>query len=272
MRISRLIAGLAFLSLSTAIHATGTGDAPEQGSSGPARVMVLGTYHFANPGRDVMNTRAGDILSEEKQAEVEAVADALAAFRPTKVLVEARDQAEVDREYGAYRRGDRELEANESEQLGYRLAKRMNLESVQAVDLPGEFPFDEVMAYAQENDPGFVKNFKAFRQRFESHYKTLPQRHSVGEALRIMNEPVTLRELNALYPMIAEVGAGDNWVGADLVTGWHSRNIRIYTNIAAHTEPGDRVLVIYGAGHKATLDYMINHAAGMVPVSPLDFL
>lgn len=252
--------------------ASAVDDGRQVANAGPAQVMVLGTYHFANPGRDVMNTQAGDILSEEKQREVKAVTDALARFGPTKIMVEARDQSEVDAEYRAYVHGERELEANETDQLGYRLAKMLGHDRVYAVDLAGEFDFGKVMAYAEERDPEFIRGFQAFRQRFESHYQTLPQRHSVGDALRVMNEPGTLDELNALYPMIAEVGAGDTWVGANLVTDWHSRNIRIYANIAAHTEADDRVLVIFGSGHKATLDYMIDHAPDMKLVSPLDYL
>lgn len=268
MSISSLLRGPAILVL----YAAAAQGAPQPEVDNPATVMVLGTYHFANPGRDVMNTRAGDILSPEKQKEVRAVVDGLVGFEPTKIMIEARDQAEVDAEYDAYREGERELEPNESEQLGYRLARRLGHERVYAVDTPGEFDFDRVMAHARENDPDFVEAFTRFRERFESHYKSLPQRHSVGRALREMNRPDSLDELNSLYPMIAEVGAGENWVGADLVADWHSRNIRIYANIARHTGPGDRVLVIYGSGHKATLDYMIGHAVEMNPASPLDYL
>ena len=30
---------------------------------------------------------------------------------------------------------------------------------------------------------------------------------------------------------------------------WYGRNLMIFNNIARRTEPGDRILVIYGAGH-----------------------
>lgn len=274
MSTLRLLVAMASLGMAASPHA---GDSAEiaistANHSKPAQVMVLGTYHFANPGKDVLNTQAGDILSEEKQREVSAVVNSLATFEPTKVMIEARDQSAVDAEYQAYVAGERELQANESEQLGFRLAGRLGHERVYAVDLAGEFDFGKVLAYAEENDPAFLEFFRSFRERFESHYQTLPLRHGVGGALREMNDPDNLGELNSLYPKIAEVGAGDTWAGANLVTDWHSRNIRIYANIARLTEPGDRVLVIFGSGHKATLDYMIGHAPDMLAVEVLDYL
>jgi len=42
----------------------------------------------------------------------------------------------------------------------------------------------------------------------------------------------------------------DDWAGADFLTEWIRRNLRIYTHIAQLVEsPQERVLVLYGAGH-----------------------
>ena len=35
-----------------------------------AEVLVLGTYHMANPGHDVFNTKADDVLTPKRQAEM----------------------------------------------------------------------------------------------------------------------------------------------------------------------------------------------------------
>ena len=32
-----------------------------------AKLLILGTYHFANPGVDAVQTQVADVLSEEKQ-------------------------------------------------------------------------------------------------------------------------------------------------------------------------------------------------------------
>jgi len=240
--------------------------------SNTARVFLLGSYHFANPGHDVMDVQAGDILSEDKQRQVMAVVDALARFKPTKVMIESRHQEREDRDYAAYLAGERKLEANETEQLGYRLARRFGLDRVYAVDEGGDFDFPAVMAYAKEHDPSFLDAIDEFKQHFKERYRDLPLDHSVREALRIINEPATMHDLNAFYPLMATVGAGDNWVGADVVADWHKRNIRIFANIARYTKPGDRVLVIFGSGHMPTLRYMVKYAGDMDLVDPLDYL
>jgi hypothetical protein len=54
----------------------------------PIEVMVLSTYHFDNPGKDVNNIKADDVLTPRRQQELEALTAELARFRPTKVAIE----------------------------------------------------------------------------------------------------------------------------------------------------------------------------------------
>src|SRR5438270_9352801 len=53
------------------------------------QVMVLGTYHFDNPGQDLHNMKVDSVLTPAKQAELADVASRLAKFNPTKIAVEA---------------------------------------------------------------------------------------------------------------------------------------------------------------------------------------
>jgi hypothetical protein len=49
--------------------------APDDGN---ARVMILGTYHMHNPGRDVVKSEIRPTLSPERQREIEQVVRELA--------------------------------------------------------------------------------------------------------------------------------------------------------------------------------------------------
>jgi hypothetical protein len=51
-------------------------------------VLVLGTYHMDNPGPDLHNTKADDVLAPKRQAEIEELTAVLARFRFTKIAVE----------------------------------------------------------------------------------------------------------------------------------------------------------------------------------------
>ena len=55
----------------------------------PIQVMVLGTYHFDNPGQDLHNMKVDSVLTPAKQSELADVASRLAKFNPTKIAVEA---------------------------------------------------------------------------------------------------------------------------------------------------------------------------------------
>src|SRR5215472_14130917 len=48
-------------------------------------ILVLGTYHMANPGRDVYNMQADDVRSPKRQAEIGELLAVLKKFHPTKI-------------------------------------------------------------------------------------------------------------------------------------------------------------------------------------------
>src|SRR3546814_10214024 len=77
-----------------------------------AEFLLLGSYHMNNPGRDVHNTRADDVLSEQRQNEIAEVVRLIERYRPTRIMIEADASAQerVDREFKASCQGDRPLE------------------------------------------------------------------------------------------------------------------------------------------------------------------
>jgi hypothetical protein len=128
--------------------------APAHAAEAGVQVLVLGTYHFANPGRDIVNTKVDDVLQPHRQAELEALTAQLARFAPTKVMVERdADQHEGQRlpSYDAWRAGGRREVRNEVEQVGFRLASAMKHEAVYGIDADGDFPFEAVQAWAKKN-------------------------------------------------------------------------------------------------------------------------
>ncbi len=64
----KILAAIVALALPTVAFAQTP--APE-----PVEVMILGTYHFGNPGQDLHNARVDPVTTPEKQAQLEAVAE-----------------------------------------------------------------------------------------------------------------------------------------------------------------------------------------------------
>ena len=273
--ISKRIATACATLLLTGVPGTGPLAAQTPDSAAPpAQVLVLGTYHFANPGLDVVQTEVADVLSAGKQAEIQAVVDAIARFGPTRITVEHLPAAapRLDSLYAAYRAGRHELSRDETEQLGFRLAARLGHARLHPIDHRGEFPFGAVMQYAQEHEPAFAEFVQTELARITAEANRQQREHTVGEILSMANEPTKLAADHGTYMRFGGVGAGDTNVGADLLAKWYERNIHIFANLQRVAAPGERVLVLIGSGHAPILRELISYHPRMELVEAVEYL
>jgi hypothetical protein len=217
-----------------------------------AEVLVLGVYHMANPGRDIFNMRADDVLSAKRQNEIAELEAVLKDFRPTKIAVEAPFGDEVvPKRYAEYRAGTRPLSRNETEQIGFRLAKDLDLATIYPVDEEAEFPFQRVVDYAKATgqsaklDSLMAEIGEMVRAQGE-YLKT----HTVLRTLLYMNSDSRVAQDVGYYYLQAHFGEPGDYAGPDLLAEWYRRNLRIYNNVTKLVaSPEDRILVIFGAGH-----------------------
>jgi hypothetical protein len=236
-----------------ALYAAGQETPPAKPpAAGRAEVLVLGLYHMANPGHDIFNTKADDVLAPKRQAEIAEVVAALKKFNPTKIAVEATaGEDRIPKRYTDYLAGTVQLTRNETEQIGFRLAKELGHKTVYAVDADGEFPHPRVVKYAKAT--GRSNEFDALMGEIGAMVKAenaYLASHTVLEFLLDMNSDAKVAEAVGFYYREAEFGEPYDWAGADLVSDWFRRNMRIYTNVMQLiTSPDERVLVIYGSGH-----------------------
>ncbi|HVR44090.1 MAG TPA: DUF5694 domain-containing protein [Thermoanaerobaculia bacterium] len=235
-------------------------DSPRERPAAPARpeVLVVGVYHMSNPSRDVFNMEADDVLAPRRQAEIAEVIAVLEKFHPTKIAVEARFSSDAtSRRYGEYLAGNHELTRNETEQIGFRLAKKLGHETVHAVDVTGEFPFPRLVDYAKAH--GRTEEFDALMDEVGARVRATNEHlasHTVLETLLFMNSDDSVAEDVGFYYRYAHFSEPWNWAGADLVADWFRRNMRIYANVVRLADsPDERVLVIFGAGHLGWLQH-----------------
>jgi hypothetical protein len=232
--------------------------APSRQATARAEVMVVGVYHMANPGHDVFNIEVDDVLSPKRQAEIAQVADVLRRFRPTKIAVEANfGDRGVAQRYAAYVAGTYELTRNEIDQLGFRVARELGHSTVYPVDVRGEFPYPRLVKYAQAT--GQTETFDALQSETGEAVEALSAyiaTHTVLQALLFLNSDEQVAEDAGSYFRLAAFGEPWDWAGADLVSDWFRRNMRIYTNVMRLIDSADeRILVIYGAGHVGWLQH-----------------
>jgi hypothetical protein len=222
-----------------------------------ASVLFLGSYHMANHDLDVHNTHADDVLAPRRQGEIAEVARLVERYRPTKVMVETRpaSQARLDAEFAASCRGDRPLGRDEIEQLGYRIACDMGLSGVTGVD------WNELGPVAAESSVDYLAAIERHGQQAQrerdmsagnaqaAEDQAVLDNGTIGDMLRHLNSPAWLAANGRAYFRIGLYGTADDPAGANWVMLWHGRNLMIFDNIVRNTAPGDRVLVVYGAGH-----------------------
>lgn len=234
---------------------------PREASAARAEVLVLGAYHMANPGRDIHNMRADDVLAPKRQAEIAQLVEALKRFGPTKIAVERNVGDErIPRDYAEYLAGEHELTRNEIEQIGFRLAKGLGHKAVYPVDADGDFPYPRLVEYAQAT--GRSKELDAISDAFGAGVKAQGEylaSHTILETLLYMNaDDKVARELG-LYQRMAHLGENGDWAGADLLADWYRRNARIFTNVIRIVDsPNERVLVVFGAGHLGWLRHAVS--------------
>jgi hypothetical protein len=222
--------------------------------------MILGTYHMGNPGRDVHNIEADDVLSATRQREMAQLIEVLRRFRPTRIAVEAHVRNRtITQRYESYVAGEYTLSRNEIDQIGLRLGATLNHQAVYAVDEDGEFPYYRVLNYAKAN--GREAEFDSLQASVGASVRQLAEYmrdHTVLEILQVMNADSSVASAVGAYYGYVPFGEPYEYAGPDLIARWFERNIRIYRNIRALiTSPEDRILVIYGAGHLGWLRQMV---------------
>lgn len=242
------------------------------------QILVLGTYHFGNPGADLNNAEAADIRTADRQAELEALMDALAKFDPNVVAIEASGTPPyVDAGYSDFRAAPREMlraDPGETVQIGYRLAHKMGIDRVFAVDEqpsegePDYFPFSAVSELAKANSASEaldkISDASALINAFEAAQET----RTIPELLMMWNGGN--KALESFYWNVIAFGDGETQPGAELAGYWFMRNTKIFNKITQVTEPGDRVVVIFGAGHAYWLSEIADKMDGyeFEPVLP----
>ena len=236
------------------------------------QVLVVGTYHFDNPGLDMANMQAEDVLVPKRQAELEALMQAIARFDPTLVAVEW-PAAVADERYAKFVAGTLPESRNEVVQLGFRLAKRQGLERVHGIDADGDFPFEPVQEWAQKNGQGeklggMIAEVQAMTARMTEEQKT----RTIGEMLRDFNSPAQIEKGQDFYAELLEFGAGDEQPGAALNGAWATRNYTICAKLLQMLKPGDRAVVFYGQGHAHALQRCAIEAPGVELVDAAKYL
>ena len=265
--LTRLICSLLVLLLCTA---TTMADEPQ-----PAQIMLFGTFHFANPGLDVVKTDQVNVMTEENQTYLAGLTKRLAEFDPTVVLLEfdPDDEPEMQEKFSRYLQGAFELPNNEVYQIGFRVAANSAASTVHSFDettigWDGQALFEHL----EKSDTETGEVMSALIERITNAEQIAQSTLSLKQLLMRTNDPDRDALNRSFYILTNHVGDGSNFVGADATASWWHRNFRMYARVQRYARPGERVLLVGGQGHTSILKQLLADDRQRVAVDVTPYL
>jgi len=237
-------------------------------------ILLLGCSHLAQLYK--AGNPSSDVLTPKRQAELSAVLDGLQRYQPDGILVEdlPENQPRLDSLYQRYRQGQLDLNAlpggrSEVYQLGFALGKRLGLARIYCVNAPGGT--SQSILHEGKN----IELYKQADADWHAFSDPVGQRlmtgaSTIGQFLRTINEPATLRRLHTLVyrtparvtdgmlrpdPMVDATFINPHYVGAEFISVFYNRDLKVYSNIVTtqlQTQQRRQLLII-GARHVASL-------------------
>jgi hypothetical protein len=229
-----------------------------------ANTMVLGVFHFDNPGLDSYKRKFSfDILEDKRQKELDTLLEKMAEYNPTKILIESnriKSDSIINDRYSKYLKGTFDIDdkSNEVYQIAFKLAKKLGHKKVYASDASADW-FGVELDWDNYDEDAYLKKLGQFektkRYDYESFYQlddSLKTVQSLTQHFISINDLENrLKDHQAYLTETILIGAGDNYLGADSVAKWYRRNLRIFANAYDLTDfdQEERLLLIYGSGH-----------------------
>jgi len=229
------------------------------------QILLIGTFHFQNPGLDVAQINTFNVMSDKSQKELENITNKIKKFGPDKIFVEwnYQKQDKLDQFFSKNTDSLLHEKVDEITQLALRSAKKLGHTKLYAIDYKNTvFPYDSLvkgMTAAGQLD--LIKKDEEAMKQFEANQNKKIAKFSLTELILDYNTKASNEQNIGWYIETAlKGGKTDNFVGAFLVSEWYKRNLYMYTLIKKLTESkDDKVMVLLGAGHAAMLREFIVH-------------
>ncbi|MNY14084.1 hypothetical protein D3C86_1472460 [compost metagenome] len=233
------------------------------------KVILLGTYHFNNPGNDMIKQKDRNILSKESQQDLEEITNKIkaSAYKPDQIFVESNfnKKNELNANYQSYlkdqyhkftdtikrERLKRYYIEGETFQLGYRLAKKLEHQELYPIDSMIEMRFDILLKEVNAN-PALKEEFSKINASLSDNCL---EKSNLSDIFLCINQKSNLDKNIGFYISFAnKVMTNKDYLGSNLVTDWYKRNLVMYANIQNQLKPHTKtILVLVGSGHAAIL-------------------
>jgi hypothetical protein len=247
---------------------------------GEVQVMLLGTYHFANPGRDVIRQNIDDVLAPARQAELEVLANRLVAWKPDLIAVEwpLSFQDSTNARYARYQAGTLAPSRNEVVQIGFRIAAKLGHPTVHGIDDDSNLDLNDSLKAIEARRSDFRKTRDSITRLMQAAADSINvwrKTTTIVQHLRELNTDEALHQGNSrgMFGGWLAEGEGSNYGGPNFLIEWYRRNMNMVHHLTRIRRADTRrILVVVGNGHVPPLRNLLDEAPQFCPVSPLPLL
>ncbi|MCB0547210.1 MAG: hypothetical protein KDD19_06440 [Phaeodactylibacter sp.] len=236
---------------------TETDTARETAGDGLSKIPVLnfGTFHMGfTPDA---NKTEFDEHDKENQRAVHEIAEKLAAFQPTVILVETEpgyDEA-LQAAYQKYQEDPEMFFENPSEieLLAFELGRLSGTKRIYGIDHQMGYNYNIGNEIDNQIDPAW--HDKYYENPLQFYPEANVNEDSLGllDKLKLKNHDQYLDFLIAVNAdMLTHAGSEKGFEGADEAAKYYQRNLRMYSNLnRIELDAKDRVFILMGASHTA---------------------
>lgn len=201
-------------------------------------IILVGSFHFE---------LYPDVI-QEKEDDVLELVDYLAKFQPIKILLEW-EQSQNKQLNERFQSIEDDFQINEMEQIGFRLAKKLNHEEVFAINWEGHLTQEDMTCLFEA-----INNEYPVIQNILTTYRELVTNIELNTKLMYsfqkLNEKRLVDELERLYLSFATVEINKDSIGMNVLKKWMERELTIFKNILqVESKTNDRMLLLIGGDH-----------------------
>jgi hypothetical protein len=239
-------------------------------------VLNLGTFHMGQTSD--ANKTEFDENDKKNQMAVKAIAQKLALFRPTVIIVETPPSFDkkLQAEYSEYVSNPKMKfkDPSEIELLAYELGRLSGTKRIYGIDHKMGYNYNIGSEMVNSIDSLWHNKYYKDPLKYYPEVNVDENKLSLLDKLKLTNHHSYLDfliEVNA--EMLAHVGSENGFEGADEATKYYQRNMRMYSNLnRINLTADDRVFILMGASHTAYLRDFISRSPKYKMVNTFDYL
>lgn len=203
-------------------------------------IIMVGTFHFEQDEELIRN----------KHKEVLELVDFLSEYNPTKIALEWEKKNDLELNE-AYQKSNEIHAMDEIQQIGFRLAKKLEHQNVFAINWAGHIIEDDLLHLnntIQNSYPELLNIINLYNEKaIEINANT-----KLISTYQKLNDKQTVAELEKMY--LSFVIADDNntkeRIGINFLNKWMERELMIFKNIIEISDrPDERILLLIGGDH-----------------------